>query len=84
MTNHQRKEKYIMKNNRNEAIKKLTALSEALSDCGIESELDTETDGVVILTIATYSVDSGEDVYVEIGGIESEGYNLSVIVEDAI
>ena len=72
-----------MKNNRNEAIKKLTAVSEALSKCGIESELNIESDGVVSLNIATYSVDGGQDVYVEIGGIESEDYNLCIIVEDA-
>lgn len=71
-----------MKNNRSEAIKKLTTLSEALSNCGIKSELDTTSDGVVMLSIITYSVDSGRDVSIEIGCIKSENYNLFVVVEE--
>lgn len=71
-----------MKNNRSEAIKKLTTLSEALFNCGIKSELNTESDEFVVLSIITYSVDSGRDVSIEIGGIKSENYNLFVVVED--
>lgn len=71
-----------MKSTRSEAIKKLTTLSEALSACGIESELDTESEDVVALSIATYSVDDGHDVSIEIGGIDSEDYKLIVVVED--